>query len=330
MKLNLSLACGPYDRIWPIIDGRVQIEGCNINYISSDAEETFWRVARSQDFDIAEMSLSTHILTTARGDSHYVGVPAFVSRIFRHSALYIRTDRGIHTPQDLRGRIVGVPEYQQTAALWLRGILSDEYGVKANDIRWRNGGLNRPGRSERTPITLPPEIELQPIDDDKTLSGMLESGEIDALLTARAPWCFEQRSPNIDRLFADTRATEEAYFKKTGMFPIMHLIGIRRTLVEANPWLGVSVLKAFMRAREITMRDIRSVVGPYIMLPWLVSDIARAEDVMGPDFWPYGVKANRKEIDSMLRWSVEQGLSKRPVTVEELFARGTDNVQLKD
>ena len=330
MKLNLSLACGPYDRIWPIIDGRVQIEGCNINYISSDAEETFWRVARSQDFDIAEMSLSTHILTTARGDSHYVGVPAFVSRIFRHSALYIRTDRGIHTPQDLRGRIVGVPEYQQTAALWVRGILSDEYGVKANDIRWRNGGLNRPGRSERTPITLPPEIELKPIDDDKTLSGMLESGEIDALLTARAPWCFEQRAPNIDRLFADTRATEEAYFKKTGMFPIMHLIGIRRTLVEANPWLGVSVLKAFMRAREIAMRDIRSVVGPYIMLPWLVSDIARAEDVMGPDFWPYGVKANRKEIDSMLRWSVEQGLSKRPVTVEELFARGTDNVQLKD
>ena len=330
MKLNLSLACGPYDRIWPIIDGRVSIEGCNINYISSDAEETFWRVARSQDFDIAEMSLSTHILTTARGDSHYVGIPAFVSRIFRHSALYIRTDRGIRTPQDLRGRIVGVPEYQQTAALWVRGILSDEYGVKSSDIRWRNGGLNRPGRSERTPITLPPEIELKPIDDDKTLSGMLESGEIDALLTARAPWCFEQRAPNIGRLFADTRATEEAYFKKTGMFPIMHLIGIRRTLIETNPWLGVNVLKAFMRAREIAMKDMRSVVGPYVMLPWLVSDITRAEEVMGSDFWPYGVKANRKEIDSMLRWSVEQGLSKRPVTVEELFARGTDNVQLKD
>jgi 4,5-dihydroxyphthalate decarboxylase len=330
VKLNLSLACGPYDRIWPIIDGRVPIEGCDINYIPTDAEEAFWRASRSQDFDITELSMSTHMLTTARGDSHYIGIPAFVSRIFRHSALYIRTDRGIRTPQDLRGRIVGVPEYQQTAALWVRGILSDEYGVKSSEIKWRNGGLNRPGRSERTPITLPPEIELKPIDDNKALSSMLESGEIDALLTARAPWCFEQRAPNVGRLFADTRATEEDYFRRTGMFPIMHLIGIRRSLVEKHPWLGVSVLKAFMRAREIAMRDMRSVVGPYIMLPWLVSDITRAEEVMGTDFWPYGIKANRKEIDSMLRWTVEQGLSNRPVAIEELFARGTENVQLKD
>jgi 4,5-dihydroxyphthalate decarboxylase len=313
-----------------MIDGRVTIEGCEVNYFATDAEEAFYRAARSQDFDITELSMSTHILTTARGDSHYIGVPAFVSRIFRHSAIYVRTDTGIKSPEDLRGRIVGIPEYQQTAALWIRGMFADDYGVKPGDIRWRNGGLNRPGRSERTPITLPPEIELKPIPEDKTLSDMLESGEIEALVTARAPWCFERRARNIGRLFADTRATEETYYRKTGMFPIMHLIGIRRTLVEKNPWLGVSVLKAFMRAREIAMRDLRSVVGPYISLPWLVSDIARAEEVMGPDFWPYGIAANRKEIDSMLRWSVEQGLSKRQVAIGELFAPGVDVIQFKD
>ena len=197
-KLQISFACCPYDRLTPILTGRVPIEGCEVNFFPLRPEELFPRVYSTQDFDVTELSASSHILTSLRGDSHYVGIPAFVSRVFRHGDIYIRTDRGIRTPADLRGKIVGVPEYQMTAALWIRGILADEYGVKTSEIRWRNGGLQRPGRGERTPITLPQSIELTTIAPDKTLSGMLADGEIDALITAVQPncrpWLRQQRS----------------------------------------------------------------------------------------------------------------------------------------
>ena len=197
---------------------------------------SFFRASIStQDFDVTELSASSHILTSLRGDADYLGIPAFVSRVFRHGDIYIRTDRGIRSPEDLRGKVVGVPEYQMTAALWIRGILSDEYGVKTSEINWRNGGLQKPGRGERTPITLPPSIELKTIPADKTLSGMLADGEIDALITAVRPQCFTEKAPNVGRLFPDYRAAEEAYYRKTGMFPIMHMMGVRRSLAEAHP-----------------------------------------------------------------------------------------------
>ena len=229
-KLQISFASCPYDRLNPVMSGRVPIEGCDVNFFPLRPEELFPRVYHTQDFDVTELSASSHILTSLRGDADYLGIPAFVSRVFRHGDIYIRTDRGIRTPEDLRGRIVGVPEYQMTAALWIRGILSDEYGVKTSDIRWRNGGLQRPGRGERTPISLPPSIELQTIAADKTLSGMLADGEIDALITAVRPLCFTEKAPNVGRLFPDFRAAEEAYYRKTGMFPIMHMMGVRRSL----------------------------------------------------------------------------------------------------
>lgn len=321
-KLAVSLACAPYDRVTPLMTGRVAIEGCDVNFFPLEPEETFARAYSSQDFDITELSASSHILTSARGDAPYIGVPAFVSRVFRHSAYYIRTDRGIKTPQDLRGKTIGVPEYQMTAALWARGILSDEYGVKAQDIRWRNGGQEQPGRKERTPID-PPGIDLKPIPPDKTLSAMLEAGELDAIISARAPSCFVRGAPNIGRLFPDFRAAEEAHFRKTGLFPIMHLIGIRRTLVEKYPWLPASVFKAFLQAREIALHGLKEVGVLYAMLPWLPDEVKRTQAVMGPDFWPYGLEANRKDIDAMLRWSYEQGLSPRHPTIEDVFARGT-------
>jgi 4,5-dihydroxyphthalate decarboxylase len=251
-----------------------------------------------------------------------VGIPAFVSRVFRHGDIYIRTDRGIRSPEDLRGRIVGVPEYQMTAALWIRGILSDEYVVKASDIRWRNGGLQRPGRGERTAISLPSKIELETIAPDKTLSGMLADGEIDALITSVRPQCFSQGAPNVGRLFPDYRAAEEAYYRKTHLFPIMHLMGVRRSLAEAHPWLPGSILKACLQARSIALDEMHSTGMFYAMLPWLSDDLARAEAVMGPNMWPYGATANRKELEAMLRWSHEQGLAPRAGKVEEIFAPG--------
>jgi 4,5-dihydroxyphthalate decarboxylase len=321
-KLNISFACCPYDRLNPILTGRVEIEGCTPNFFPLKPEELFPRVYSTQDFDVTEISASSHILTTLRGDAHYVGIPAFVSRVFRHGDIYIRTDRGIRSPQDLRGKTVGVPEYQMTAALWIRGILSDEYGVNTSDIRWRNGGLQKPGRGERTPIKLPDSIELKSIPADKSLSGMLADGEIDGVITAIQPKCYAERAPNVDRLFPDYRTVEEDYYRNTGMFPIMHLMAVRKSLAEQHPWLAGNVLKACVQARAIVMEEMQSTGMFYSMLPWLTDDLARAKAVMGPQMWPYGVTANQRELEAMLRWSHEQGLAPRVGTIEELFAPG--------
>lgn len=321
-KLQISFAGCSYDRLNPIINGRVPVEGCDVNFFALRPEELFPRVYQTQDFDVTELSASSHILTSLRGDSHYLGVPAFVSRVFRHGDIYIRTDRGIRSPEDLRGKLVGVPEYQMTAALWIRGILSDEYNVKTSEIRWRNGGLQRPGREERTPISLPSTIELKTIPADKTLSGMLADGEIDALITAVRPLCFIQGGPNVGRLFPEFRSAEEAYYRKTGMFPIMHMMGVRRSLADANPWLPGSILKACLQARKVALEEIKSTGMFYAMLPWLSDDLARAQAVMGPDMWPYGVNSNRNELEAMLRWSFEQGLAPRQGSLQEIFAPG--------
>ena len=322
-KLAISVACAAYDRTWPLISGRVAIEGCDANFFPIDPSEAFVRAYRTQDFDVTELSASSHILTTARGDAPYIAVPAFVSRLFRHSSFYIRTDRGIRTAADLRGRKVGVTEYQMTAGLWARGLLSDDFGVRAQDIQWRSGGMDTPGLVERTPITLHGGIDLQPIPSDRTLSEMLLAGEIDAMIAARAPRPFLDGAPNIGRLWPDFRAAEEDYFRRTGLFPIMHLVGIRRSLVEQHPWLAPSVLKAFTQAKRIALDEMADVGISRASLPWLPSNVAQAKAVMGPDIWPYGYPANRKAVDAMLRWSHEQGLSHRLVSPEELFAPGT-------
>jgi 4,5-dihydroxyphthalate decarboxylase len=321
--LRLTFGCGPSDKVAAIFDGRVRIEGCELSCFPIGPEEAFHRAFANQDFDITELSASSLILTTARGQKTYYALPIFLSRMFRHSAFYVRTDRGIRSPEDLRGKLIGVPEYQMTAALWARGILSDEYGVKSHDIRWRNGGLNIPGRGERTPINLPPDIELQSIPSHQTLSAMLAAGEIDGLVTARVPNCFKEGAAHVDRLFPDFRSAEEAYFRKTKMFPIMHLLAVRRGLAEQHPWLAASIVKAFYQAKKLAMEEMSDQATLTTMLPWLQDDLRRAQDVMGPDVWPYGVPESRRELDAMLRWSVEQGLSTRKVEVEELFAPGT-------
>jgi len=322
-KLSITVACAAYDRTWPLFSGRVPIEGCDANMFDVYPSEAFVRAYRSQDFDVTELSASSHILTTARGDAPYVAIPAFLSRVFRHSSFYIRTDRGIASAKDLRGKTIGVTEYQMTAGLWARGLLSDEYGVRAQDVRWRSGGMDKPGLTERTAITLPADIDLQPIADGKTLSGMLEAGELDAVIGARPPSCFTRGASSIARLWPDFRTAEEDYFRRTGLFPIMHLVGIRRSLVDAHPWLAASVLKAFTRAKTIALDEIDDVGINRACLPWLTSEVAAAKAVMGADFWPYGFESNRKATECMLRWSLEQGLSSRLVTPDELFAPGS-------
>lgn len=322
-KLQITVACAAYDRTWPLISGHIPIEGCDPNYFVIDPSEAFRRAYSTQDFDVTELSCSSHILTTARGDAPYIAVPAFVSRIFRHSSFYIRTDRGIRSASDLRGKLIGVTEYQMTAGLWARGLLSDEFKVRASDVRWRSGGMDAPGLTERTPIKLPEEIEVRPIPNDKTLSGMLKEGELDAIIAARAPRCFLEGAPHIDRLFPDFGAAEEDYYRRTRLFPIMHLIGIRRSLVEAHPWLAASVMKAFAKAKTTALKELDDFGISRASLPLLPADLARAKALMGPDIWPYGYKANQREIECMLRWSKEQGLSDKLVSASELFAPGS-------
>src|SRR3954471_18527076 len=224
MALELSLSVCEYDSTAAIFDGRAPIEGCDVTTVANSPEESFHRAFKFQEFDVTEISMSSYLLSVARNDSHYVAIPAFVSRLFRHSGIYIRTDRGICEPADLKGKLIGLPEYQITAVVWLRGLMQDEYGVRPTDIRWRQGGIEQPGRSERTPLKPIPGLELKPIPPDKTLSGMLESGELDAMFSARAPSCFLRRAPNVGRLFPNFREVEKAYYRKTGLFPVMHLI----------------------------------------------------------------------------------------------------------
>jgi 4,5-dihydroxyphthalate decarboxylase len=319
-KLILSLATSPYDRTAGLFDGRVTIEGCEIVPVALSPEETFHRAFRHAEFDITEISLSSHALTVARGTSNYVGIPAFTSRAFRHSGVYIRTDRGIRGPADLRGKTIGLPEYQQTANVWIRGLLKDEFGVGAEEIKWRVGGIDQPGRGERAPLTLPPSIDYQPVPDGCTLSQMLRDGELDAVLSPKEPSCFSEGHPHVDRLFPDYQPVEEDYFSETGIFPIMHLVGIRRSLVEQHPWLPVSVLKGFSVAKRLALEELGLIGHLAVTLPWPVAALNHARRLIGEDFWSYGVAPNRAQLEKFLDYSVEQGLSMRRVDVDELFA----------
>jgi 4,5-dihydroxyphthalate decarboxylase len=319
----ITIACGNYDRTRAILDGRVKVEGCATTYLPLYPEEIFHRAFRFQEFDVSELSFSSHLRTVAAGTSAYVGIPAFVSRIFRHSGIYIRTDAGIRMPADLKGKRVGLPEYQITAVVWMRGMMQHEYGVLPTDIRWRNGGLEQPGRQERTPLKPIPGLDLKPLGPDETLVGLLRAGELDALFTARAPSSYLAGEPHIARLFPDTRAAEQAYFKKTGLFPIMHLIGIRKSLVEQHPWLPVSVYKAFCEAKALAMTDLTDVNALMVTLPWLEAETKETIATMGADFWKYGAHENMREIEALTQYAYEQGLVDRKVEVDELFAPST-------
>lgn len=322
-KVRLTVACGDYDRVAAIKDGRVEVEGCEVVFLPMEPEEVFFRAFRYQEFDACELSFSSFMIVTSRGASPFVGIPAFVSRVFRHSGFYIRTDRGIEEPADLRGKTVGVPEYQMTAPVWMRGILEDEYGVKPIDIHWRSGGQEEPGRDERTPLTLTNGVDLQPIPEDRTLVEMFEAGELDALMTARAPSSFIRGAPGVARLFPDYRRVERAYYEKTRMFPIMHLMGVRKELAERYPWLPGSLYKALLEAKNLALDAVREIAALNVTLPWVEAEALETRALMGADYWRYGVAECAHEIEALARYSYDQGLSERRLTAEDLFAPST-------
>jgi len=321
-KLTISLACCDYDRTRALFDGRSPVEGCEVVGVPMSPEEAFHRAFKYEEFDVTELSMSSYMNVQSRGGSPYIGIPAFVSRLFRHSSIYVRKDAGISKPEDLKGKIVGVPEYQMTAALWVRGILQDEYGVMPTDISWRNGGLEEGGREERSPLHLPDEIDLQSIPTDETLAEHLNDGRLDAVISARAPSCYHSND-EVVRLFPDYKAAEQAYYSKTGMFPIMHLVGIKRSIVEKHPWLPVNVYNAFVKAKQLCYDEMQQVGHLAHTMPWPVYELEQVRKLMGEDHWKYGALENEKEISAMTRYSFDQGISARKLEAKDLFAEST-------
>jgi 4,5-dihydroxyphthalate decarboxylase len=322
-NLRLSFACWNYDRTRAIVDGRVRVDVIDLTCLDKPVEETFFRMLRHQEFDVAEMSLSSYVLSLAADDPPFIAIPVFPSRFFRHSCIYVHAGARIARPQDLAGRLVGTPEYQMTAPVWIRGILADAYGVPVDSVTYATGGLEEPGRPEKLALDLPPRIQVRRIGPTQTLSAMLASGEIDALYTARAPSSFRAGNGRVRRLFGDFVGVEREYFRQTRIFPIMHTIAIRRRVYERHRWIAQSLFKAFELAKAIAYDDLEQTAALKVMLPWLPAHLEDARREMGEDFWPYGLAANTGVLSTFLRYSHEQGLSPRRLTADQLFAPET-------
>ena len=322
-KLRLTLACWDYDRTRALIDGSVRPDGIELNYLALPVEETFFRMLRNREFDCSEMSLSSYATSLHAENPPFIAIPVFPSRFFRHSCIFVAVKSGIRRPEQLKGRRVGVPEYQMTAPVWIRGILSDDHGVKVTDVEHLSGGEEEPGRDEKLKLSLPASIRVKPIGPKQTLSQMIAEGEIDALVTARAPSTFHSRPDQVKRLFEDYVQVEKEYYRRTRIFPIMHTVVIRRDVYAAHPWVAQSLFKAFGAAKAKAYASYNQTAALPAMLPWLTAHIEEAKREMGEDWWPYGLAPNRHVLDTFLRYHHEQGLSRRRLAPEELFAKET-------
>ena len=324
MKLNLTLACGEYDRTMALQNGSVKPDGIEINYLPMLPSELFRRQARHAEFDIAEFSLSTLCHLTDDGDRRLVAIPIFPSRKFRHSEIWVNANAGISGPGDLKGKRIGAMEYQQTAAVWQRAMLQHDHGVEPSEVEWYFGAWETPGTyAERVPLELPSEIRTQVIPNDKCLSQMLEDGELDAIMGADPPRCVRENSPNVKLLFPDYYEREVEYFRRTQLFPIMHTVVLKRELYEEHPWVATNVYKAFVEAKAQAVDKLPRAGALYCMLPWLVKHIEDDLAILGPDPFPYGLEANRHTLETFMGYVYEQGIIKKPMTPDQLFASET-------
>lgn len=318
----LSVAFWNYDRTLPLTDGRVAVDGATLACSILRPEAAFARAFDATEFDISELSLSNTITAVSQGAFAYRLIPVFLSRAFRHGAIFVRTDTGIRAPGDLVGRSIGLQEYDMTAAVVVRGLLRDRYGIDAGDLRWVVGGEERLKPLE-FPLGAPPEgvhIDILPPGD--SVERRLESGQLDAVINLRPPAAWRQGDLPIAPLFADPAAEEQDYFAASGVFPIMHAVGVRADLLKEQPDLGRRLYDAFCTAKALAMEELEVVQAAKVTLPWAGDALRRARAVLGQDVWPYGIAANRHTLETELRWSREDGLQARPVTLEELFDPG--------
>lgn len=321
MTLALTLGCGDYDRTRALRDGRAVPEGIRLDYRPMGPEELFYRQLRGEPFEISEFSLANQLILTSRGASPFVAIPVFPSRFFRHGFVYVNTHAGIASPADLRGKRMGVTEYHMTATVFIRGFLQHDHGIRPQDMRWCTGGQNRPGgHRSRLDIAPPEGVRMEAIPDDRSLSDALASGEIDAMMAAYDPDCIVRGDPAVRRLIPDFQAVERDYYRRTGIFPIMHCLGIRRDVHERHPWVARSLFDAFSEAKRLCLEELRITNALGVTLPWLVAHLEETRAVLGDDPWPYGFAANRTTLEAAAAFCHEQGLLERPVAPEEIFA----------
>ena len=319
-KLRLTFATSDYEHVRDLSMGPVEAEGIELNCLTLQIEEMFYRFINFNEFDISEISSGKYASMISQGEDRYVGLPIFPSRVFRQSSVYIRPDGPVKAAEDLAGKKVGLPEWGQSAAVYSRGWIEHDVGIPLSDIEWMQAGVNMPGRKEKVALNLPANISLTPRPDN-SLSELLLDGEIDAILSAHPPELAEQGDPRIVRLYEDYQPVEEEYFKRTGIWPIMHLYAIRRPVFEQNPWVAMSMVKALTEAKDRAMERMLDLTACRAPFAWCYADAAKAKQLFGDDFYPYGIQSNRTTLEAFLQYGFEQGLFHRHMTPEELFPK---------
>ncbi|MDO8212073.1 hypothetical protein [Conexibacter sp. CPCC 206217] len=321
-RVPITLAISEYDHVEDLVSGRIPVEGVELTPLRMSVEEIFQRFSRAREWEASEFSFAQFVHLRSRGDDSLVGIPVFPSRVFRHSAIFVRAGGRIAAPEDLAGARVGVPEWAQTAGVYARGVLADEYGVDLRSIDWVQAGTNEPGRTDAVAVELPDgfRYERRP---DSSLDAMLLSGEVDAVVTAHPPRSFERRDSPIVRLIKDHAAVERRSWERTGIFPIMHVIVLRRDVHDAHPWVAANLLRAFEAAKAAGVRRLRELTASRVALPWASEQLDALAPLFGDDWWPYGVEANRTTLEAFMGWSVDQGVAAAAVPVEQLFAPQT-------
>lgn len=322
-KLKLTLACWDYDRTRPLIDGRVQAEGIDLEIKVLRPREAFSRMREHKEFGVSELSLSSYATLKGRGACPFVAVPVALSKIFRHSCIYVRTDAGIRIPQDLRGRRVGTTSLSSTGTVFMNGMLQHEYGVASEDIHWFIGGLDAPTPRPLISLNSSKTMKVDFLSEGQTLEQKVENGELDALFAISIPSIFQKGSPCITRLFPNYKEVEQDYYRRTRIFPIMHTVVIRDDVYREYPWVARSIFRAFCEARDLAVNGLYDTDALRLTLPWLISHVEETRRVFGKDFWSYGLESNRPALEAIGQYVYEQGLSPRTVKPDELFAPET-------
>jgi len=332
-KLSLIVSGYKLDRTEALIDGRVQVEGCDIKFEPLGIGDINTNVfSGPQTLDVTEIGLHPFMLAYANdGFRDYSLIPVFPLRLFRHKSIYINPDSGIKKPEDLRGKRVATPGFSSTSLTWLRGIVQHEYGVKPEEIQWvissKDSSAKSAGKVSKQENVVPKGLSVSNGPEGKDESDLIESGEVDALFHAAEPRAYVEGHPKVARLFSDFRKTERAYFKKTGIFPIMHAVAIRNTLIEQNPWLPKAVFNAYSQAKDLMYDHLKKMAWITSSLPWIAQEIEETRALMGDNFWPYGITPNHKALEALFQYSYEQGLASRKLTIEEIFHPSTMDLE---
>ncbi len=316
--IQLSLAISDYHHVRDLINGRVRPEGIDLIPMEFPIEEIFYRMFSFAEWDVAEFSMAKYVSMIGAGTAPFRAIPVFPSRVFRQSAFYVATGASVRSPEDLVGKRIGIPEWAQTAGIYARAFLQHQCGIRLADIHWIQAGVNQAGRTEKAVLSLPDGIAIEQIRD-RSLNELLLTGDIDGIISAREPAAFLARDPRIARLWSDYRPIEEGYYRDTGVFPIMHVIVIRNEMLSRHPWIAMNLFRAFDEAKANSLKSLSSIVNSSVAIPWVQQAYDHAQEVLGENFWPYGIEGNQQTLEAFLRYCNEQGVTQRAVSVEELF-----------